>query len=122
MPAVDTSRPQSSSQLAERFTAVQMPIEGPVDDLDEAVQKLDKCSTTELRRARQHHRRALESLRTGGYTALSDKTRNQLVDHLQNNLTALNRALEAASTGQTETSSREGSLISRLGEAVRSVW
>lgn len=123
MPAVDTSRSESStSPGVERFTAVQMPIEEPVDDLDDAVEKLNTCSTTDLRRARQHHRRALESLRNGGYHALSDETRDQLVDHLQNNLRALNRALESTSENQQQTSSGDDSIISRLRDAFHAVW
>lgn len=75
-----------------------MPIEEPIDNVEEAVQKLQKCSSTELRRARQRHRRALESLRQGGYTALSESTKTQLIEHLRRNLKALNDALDPASS------------------------
>lgn len=84
----------SSPSGSQRFSAVRMPVDEPIDDLEDAVQKLKQCSSTELRRARQHHRRALESLQNGGYTSLSDSTRARLTDHLRENLEALNLALE----------------------------
>ncbi len=70
-----------------------MPIEGPVSDLQEAVQKLKQCPPAELKRARRHHRRALEALHMGGYEALSGDTRQQLTERLQTDLEALNKAL-----------------------------
>lgn len=84
----------SSRDGSQRFTAVRMPVEEPIDDLEDAVEKLRDCSSTELHRARQHHQRALESLQNGGYSALSESTRSRLIDHLRDNLEALNLALE----------------------------
>lgn len=70
-----------------------MPIEEPVAHFEEAVQKLKQCPQAELLRARRHHRRALEALHNGGYKALSDTTRKQLLDRLKTDLEALNHAL-----------------------------
>lgn len=101
MPQSETqSPPASSTEGAQRFSAVRMPIEEPIDDLDEAVQKLNNCSSTELRRARQHHQRAVEALQNGGYNALSDATRDHLLKRLRNNLEALNRALDTSNTSR----------------------
>lgn len=124
MPAVDTSDRQSSSSapITERFTAVQMPIDEPIENFDEAVEELRKCPKNELRRARQHHRRALESLKNGGYNALSDETREELINHLNDNLRALNRALTPRSTESTDRSPEGNSFISRLREMVPAVW
>lgn len=80
------------------FQTVQLPIEGPVSDVDEAVQKLKQCAPSELQRARRHHRRALEALHTGGYKSLTGNTRQQLIRRLQRGLEALNRALDALTT------------------------
>lgn len=99
MNAKDTPSPESTSPpsgAAQRFSAVRMPIEEPVEDFDTAVEKLRRCTSTELRRARKHHRRALESLQNGGYHSLSDATREHLVERLRNNLAALNQALDAS--------------------------
>jgi uncharacterized membrane protein YccC len=109
-----------------------MPIEGPVDDLEEAVERLRQCPSTALRRARTHHRRALESLRNGGYSALSEATRDRLADRLRRNLDALNRALDTAPSSEsseepeanapsrsTESSS---SLSARLRSFLRGLW
>lgn len=84
------SAPSTSSSS---FQTVQLPIEDPVADVQEAVQKLKECSPAELKRARRHHRRALEALQMGGYEALSGNTRQQLTERLQTDLEALNRAL-----------------------------
>lgn len=86
-----------------------MPIEEPVDDLNEAVQELKKCSSTELRRARQHHQRAVEALQNGGYSALSEATRIHLMKRLRNNLEALNRALDTSGTPHGSTSASQPS-------------
>jgi len=109
MPSSDTSSnsPSSSSDApAQRFSAVRMPIEVPVEDREQAVEELRRCSSTELRRARKHHRRALESLRTGGYSNLSDATRRRLADRLRTNLEVLNRALAPASSGDDASAGR----------------
>lgn len=100
-----------------------MPIEGPVDDLESAVQKLKCCSTTELRRARQHHRRALESLKNGGYTSLSESTRDDLITHLRQNVTALNRALESDSPSRSAgTTTSSPPFWARLREIFQMLW
>lgn len=129
MNAVDTSSSSSSSSdnAAQRLAAVRMPIEEPVDDFDEAVQKLKQCSSTELRRARQHHRRALESLRQGGYSALSDSTRDHLMKRLSRNLKALNHALDATAsapeTGEGSDSPKgDSSLSSHFRALFQALW
>lgn len=129
MNAVDTSSSSSSSSdnASQRLAAVRMPIEEPVDDFDEAVQKLKQCSSTELRRARQHHRRALESLREGGYSALPDSTRDHLMGRLGRNLKALNHALDAtASPSETDDVSDppedESSLSSHFRALFQALW
>jgi hypothetical protein len=108
-----------------------MPIEEPVDDTDEAVAKLRQCDSTELRRARKHHRRALESLRNGGYSCLSDATRTHLAVRLRNNLEALNRALDATvapaeSAGEPASDDAEteeaSSISSRFRALLRRLW
>jgi hypothetical protein len=104
-----------------------MPIEEPVGDLDEAVHKLKQCSSTELRRAHQHHRRALESLRQGGYSALSEATRDHLIGRLRHNLKALNRALDAPSSAPAPSDSGDAteepsSFSSRFRSFYRGLW
>jgi len=86
----------SSPDTSHRLAVVRMPIEGPIEDIADAVQKLQTCDSTTLRRARQHHRRALESLANGGYSGLSEATRDHLEDRLRTNLTALNHVLDTA--------------------------
>jgi hypothetical protein len=96
-----------------------MPIDVPVDDTEEAVERLQRCSSAALRRARKHHRRALESLDTGGYSALSEATRDRLAARLRKNLKALNRALESASCAETSGSETDAS--SPCSDSSRSV-
>ncbi|MEF8794843.1 MAG: hypothetical protein V5A22_03770 [Salinivenus sp.] len=132
MTSTDTSPSDSGRSSADaaahRFSAVRMPIDGPVDDLEEAVERLRQCSSTALRRARTHHRRALESLCTGGYSALSEATRDRLADRLRRNLKALNRALDASSipdrSASEATPSSEScpSLASRIRAFVQGLW
>jgi len=133
MPTTDTSIPDSSSPrpaaAARRFSAVRMPIEVPVENTEAAVEQLRQCSSAELRRARTHHRRALESLRNGGYSTLSDATRERLTDQLRNNLEALNRALATGSganppSGSTtsQDDDRTSSLSSRVRAFVQDLW
>lgn len=129
MNAVDTSTPNSASSrdASRRFAAVRLPIEEPIGDLDEAVRKLKECSSTELRRARQHHRRALESLGQGGYSALSDSTRDHLIGRLRHNLKALNRALDAPSSAPdtsdpSDATEEETSFSSRFRAFFRGLW
>lgn len=99
MAATNTTSSRSGSphtrNASDAFQTIRMPIEEPVTDLEEAVEKLKQCSTAELKEARRHHRRALEALDTGGYDALSEGTRGKLVERLHTNLEALNGALNA---------------------------
>lgn len=120
-----------SRNASERFSAVRMPVEEPIEDVEDAVQKLKQCSTTEIHRARQHHRRALESLKNGGYSSLSDSTRERLLDHLQTNLEALNQAMDAddAISGNegrevpsAQTQKEEQSFSARLHSFLRKMW
>jgi len=107
-----------------------MPIEEPVEDFEDAVQKLRQCNSTELRRSRQHHRRALESLQDGGYNALSEATRDHLTGRLRTNLKALNYVLDATSTdspadsGPHANSAEEdaNSFSSRFRAFFQSLW
>lgn len=129
MSSPDTSSYQSpsSSDPSRPFATVRMPIEEPIENVEDAVQKLQQCSSTELRRARQHHRRALESLRQGGYTALSESTKTQLIEHLRKNLKALNDALDPSSssdhvTDQGSTNGSAKSLSFRVRDFLRQLW
>jgi len=128
MDAVDTSSSHSSSSGdgSQRLAAVRMPIEEPIDDLDEAVEKLKQCSSTELRRARQHHRRALGSLQEGGYNALPESTRDHLIGRLRRNLEALNHALDETSNSDEpdapDASEEMSSCSSRFRAFVQSLW
>jgi hypothetical protein len=129
MKAVDTSSSNSASSrnASQGLAAVRMPIDEPVGDLDDAVRKLKQCSSTELRRARQHHRRALESLRQGGYSALSESTRDRLISRLRHNLKALNRALDVPASGsdaspQTDGASEDASFASRFRAFFQTLW
>lgn len=76
-----------------------MPISDSADSVEEAARALQKCPPDDLRRAQQHHRRALEALQDGCYDALDDDTRGTLIRRLKADLTALNEALEAAACG-----------------------
>lgn len=71
-----------------------LPLEEPVSDVSAAAQELKQRPLTDLQRARQHHRRALKSLRNGAYDALSENTRLQLIKRFRTNLKALNEALK----------------------------
>jgi len=119
--------PSSSRDASQRFAAVRMPIEEPVENFADAVQKLKQCHSTDLRRARQHHRRALESLQNGGYSGLSDATREHLVGRLRTNLKALNHVLDTASSSEdpppsTKTEERADSFSSRFRTFFQSLW
>lgn len=129
MKSPDTSSPDTPSTSpdpSQRLAAVRMPIEEPVEDFEDAVQKLRQCSSTELRRARQHHRRALESLRDGGYNALSEATRAHLTGRLRTNLKALNHVLDAtpadSSTDAASTKEDTDSFSSRFRAFFQSLW
>jgi len=129
MTAKDAPSPESTSPspgAGQRFSAVRMPIEEPVEDFDAAVEELRQCSSTELHRARTRHRRALESLQNGGYHSLSAKTREHLVGRLRNNLAALNQALDDASAqanGSTETNDDQpSSFSSRFRTLFQGLW
>lgn len=129
MKSPDTSSPDTPSTSpdpSQRLAAVRMPIEEPVEGFEDAVQKLRQCSSTELRRARQHHRRALESLRDGGYNALSKATRAHLTGRLRTNLKALNHVLDAtpADSSADAASAEEDadSFSSRFRAFFQSLW
>jgi hypothetical protein len=134
MQSTDTSSPDSSSPCpgasARRFSALRLPLEGPVENMEAAVERLRQCSSTELRRARSRHRRALESLQNGGYSTLSDATRERLTHQLRSNLEALNRALSAwspedspaASAGTKAEAEPWSALFSRVRAFVARLW
>jgi hypothetical protein len=129
MPTTDTSVPESSSSrpaaIARRVSAVRMPIEAPVENTEAAVEQLRQCSSAELRRARRHHRRALEALRNGGYSNLSDATRERLTDQLRNNLEAINRALATGSDANPpseSTTSQDDDSTSSFSARVRAFF
>jgi len=126
LPSSSTS-PSRPSASGRHVTAARMPIEGPVEDTEAAVEQLQQCSSTELRRARTHHRRALASLENGGYNNLSDATRERLSDQLRSNLEALNRALATGTDDNSppESPTPEGdapSLFTRLWSFVQRPW
>jgi len=136
MHSTHTSSAESSSPRpaawARRIAAARMPIEEPLENTEAAVEKLRQCPSTELRRARTHHRRVLTSLQNGGYSTLSDATRERLADQLRRNLEALNRALASdadekapASTmppGGTDEEDALASLGSRLRALLERLW
>ena len=133
MTSPDTSPPETTSpshDSSQRLAAVRMPIEEPVENFEDAVQKLRQCNSTELRRARQHHRRALESLQDGGYSALSEATREHLTGRLRTNLKALNHVLDTPSTASSEDtasstnsdSEHADSFSSRFRAFFQSLW
>lgn len=128
MTSSDTSRSDLSSiGSPQRFFAVRMPIEEPVKNTDEAVAKLRQCDSTELRRARKHHRRALESLQNGGYSCLADATRTHLAARLRNNLDALNQALNTSAapsdaTEEPDPTPDSPSISSRFRAFFQGLW
>lgn len=125
MMPTDSSRSDTSASIGptQRFAAVRMPLEEPVDSFSEAVQQLQTCDSTELRRARKHHRRALASLQDGGYDNLPEATRRDLTDRLRNNLAALNEALEASTNVASESSDTDASSVSdRFRAFFRGFW
>jgi len=95
----DTDAPASVSSTSRPTTerptryAVRMPIDGDVDSIEAAVEKLLACDSNDLRRARRHHRRALSALENGSYDTLSDRKRSELVRRLRVDLEALDRAI-----------------------------
>lgn len=94
-PASVSSSPRPTADRPVRY-AVQMPIEGSIDSIEAAVEKLLACDISELRRARRHHRRALSALENGSYDTLSDPKRSELVRRLRSDLEALDRAINRA--------------------------
>jgi len=131
MNALDTSSSQSSAasrDASQRFAAARLPVEEPVDDVGDAVKKLNMCTSTELHRARQHHRRAIESLQDGGYSALPEDTREDLLSHLRRNLKALNQALDGrpsssdASSTASETTEDADTLFDHVRAFFRRLW
>ncbi len=121
------SRSTTSCDGSKQFSAVRLPIEEPIDDFEDAVENLKACSPTELRRAYRHHRRAIEALQEGGYNALSEATRNDLLAHLRCNLKALNEALDATARSPSDSMSSDAedpgdSLSSRARSFVQGLW
>ena len=98
--------PGSSSSI----TGDRLPLDLPVDDhaetFDQMMNQLQRCAPEDLRRARRHHRRALEALRNGCYEALCEDTRDQLIGRLQVDLDALNQALGDRDVGLDVPASR----------------
>ena len=94
-PASGSSSTRPTADRPVRY-AVQMPIEGSIDSIEAAVEKLLACDISELRRARRHHRRALSALENGSYDTLSDPKRSELVRRLRSDLEALDRAINRA--------------------------
>mgnify|MGYP006286517921 CR=1 len=104
MPLSTLDSSASSAQLPSRFSdadsfALQMPLDEAPEDFGQMVNQLETCDPEDLRRARRHHRRALEALRNGCYEALCEDTRSVLIGRLQADLDALNRVLRRASSG-----------------------
>ena len=85
--------PHSSSSSTSSRLPLELPVDNQADTLEQMMNQLQRCAPEDLRRARRHHRRALEALRNGCYEALCEDTRDQLIGRLQVDLDALNRAL-----------------------------
>lgn len=122
-----TSRPFQSSDPRDRpsdqtVSSVQLPLQSPPSDFEEAVQKLKHRPVDELRQARKHHRRALKALREGGYDALPDETREQLIARFHTALEALNKALETESSEGNASSQETTSLGALLNDALPWPW
>ena len=107
--------PPSSERRADDRYAVRMPINDTADSVEEAARALQKCSPEELRRARRHHRRALEALQEGCYDALDDDTRLTLVQRLKADLTALNEAIDTAACGAMNATNDSNARMSVTG-------
>jgi hypothetical protein len=114
-----SNAPQAAS--SDTFSSVRLPIETPPSDFEEAVQKLEQRPTDELRRARKHHRRALKALRDDAYGALPDATRDRLIRRFQENLTALNTALQTDEP-DAESPSRSQKSSSLFQKALTWLW
>ncbi|MFB6229874.1 MAG: hypothetical protein ABEL04_01860 [Salinibacter sp.] len=95
-PSSQFDAPDFDSEADDTFPSAQLPLRQPVADVEEAVRTLEGYPPDELRRARKHHRRALEALRDNAYNALSGDTRKRLVRRFRTNLRILNKALDAA--------------------------
>ena len=78
------------------FSSTPLPLTDRPSDYETLVEELEARPPDELRRARTHHRRALEALRGGAYESLSAETRAQLVQRFRINMKALNEALDEA--------------------------
>lgn len=115
----NTSRARSSSSP---LSSVQLPLDTSPKDFSEAVRKLKQRPTDELQRARKHHRRALKALRDDAYEALGDQTRTRLIERLQTNLTALNKALETVEPEEALSSQSTNSASSLFQKALTWLW
>jgi hypothetical protein len=60
-----------------------------------STQSSDSWREDDLRRALRHHTRALRALRGSAYETLSDATRRQLIEKLENDWAELKRRLRA---------------------------
>ena len=102
------------------FSSTPLPLTDRPSDYETLVEELEARPPDELRRARTHHRRALEALRGGAYESLSAETRAQLVQRFRINMKALNEALDealddsdASADSSPRTSSSTSSLLQR---------
>ncbi|MFB6097718.1 MAG: hypothetical protein ABEK84_01100 [Salinibacter sp.] len=116
------SNAPSPNSTDDSFPAVQLPLESPPSDLEEAVRKLRQRPSKELHRAHKHHRRALKALRNDAYDALPESTRERLIQRFQTNLTALNAALEPEQTADDEESPQSRSSSSLVQKALTWLW
>lgn len=107
---------------SDTFSSVRLPIETPPSDFEEAVQKLKQRPTDELQRARKHHRRALKALRDDAYGALPEHTRDRLIRRFQENLTALNEALQTEEADTEPPSRPQESSSSLFQKALTWLW
>ncbi|PSQ95571.1 MAG: hypothetical protein BRD55_10055 [Bacteroidetes bacterium SW_9_63_38] len=116
--------PSSSLDIPKRFAPLQLSIEEPVHNLDEAIVQLKQCDSTELRRARRHHRRALGSLRNGGYSGLSETTREHHSGRLRKNLDAPSHVLASPTDADAdyESSGDSQPLSSRIRAFSKRLW
>lgn len=98
-----TTTPSSGSSMSPSFRGIPSSIAESAPSFEAAVRTLRERDQDDLRRARRHHRRALEALKGGCYDALSDGTRERLVRRLTSDLEILNAALGYSSTRDTTT-------------------
>lgn len=90
---MSTSTSSSASRSSFSLRGFPSPLAESAPSFEDAVHTLQERDPSDLRRARRHHRRALEALKGGCYDALSEGTRERLIQRLTSDLEVLNAAL-----------------------------